>query len=253
MMSNSLVASLIVLAALGAAMLLSGLIRHRVPEHHRSADTKDSIKLAVGLIATMTALLLGLLVASAKGAYDASSAEVTNMAGKFAFVGRLLDDYGPEAKPIRSELAVIVKHTIQRLWSSQNSPPELAEQNFRNRTRLYSSIEQLQPTNDLQKILKTQVASESIQLDEIRSLLLVQAAPSVAPPLLIVVVAWLFIIFFAFTFLAPPNATAHVALFLSAFAVSGAIFLVLELEGPFSGLLQITKQPMQIALRQVEN
>lgn len=252
MIPLSAVIALIVFLILCGAVGLAASIRHRVPEHHRNSDTKDSIKTAMGLIATMAALLLGLLVASAKGAYDTNAGEVTRMAGKFAFLGRLLVDYGPKAAPLREQLALVLGHTEEGLWRRETITPAEVEEHFRTGNRLYSSILQLPADTDVEKNLRTQAASEAIQLGELRSLLIVQAVPSVAPPLLVVVVAWLFIIFFAFTFLAPPNATAHAALALSAVAVAGAIFLVLELEQPFSGLLQISPEPMEIARRQIE-
>lgn len=244
--------ALVVLLVLCGAVGLAAMIRHRVPEQHRNAETKDSIKTAMGLIATMAALLLGLLVASAKGAYDTSGGEVTRMAGKFAFLGRLLADYGDGAAPVRAQLKTVLEDTKQGLWYREKLTPAINEEHFRTGNRLYSAIQQLPANTDVEKNLRTQAASEAIQLGEIRSLLVVQAVPSVAPPLLIVVVAWLFIIFFAFTFLAPPNATAHTALVLSAVAVAGAIFLVLELEQPFSGLLHLSPEPMDIAARQIE-
>ncbi|HYW71211.1 MAG TPA: hypothetical protein VE961_09260, partial [Pyrinomonadaceae bacterium] len=75
----------IISGCLLAAVFLGMRIRALLPEHHLSADTKDTVKLAMGLVATMAALLLGLLVSAAKGTYDAERGQVIQMAAKAAF------------------------------------------------------------------------------------------------------------------------------------------------------------------------
>ena len=94
----------IVFACVFGAALLAMRLRPALPEHHLSGDTKDTVKLAMGLVATMAALVLGLLVASAKGAYDTEKSEVTQMAGKVAFLDRVLAHYGSDAVEARALL-----------------------------------------------------------------------------------------------------------------------------------------------------
>jgi hypothetical protein len=91
-------------------------VRRHLPEHHLSADSKDAVKLAMGLVATMTALLLGLLISSAKGGYDAQRSEVIQMAAKIAFLDRLLVLYGPEAVDARAQFHDAVAETVRRMW-----------------------------------------------------------------------------------------------------------------------------------------
>lgn len=250
-MSESTIVPLAVFISLSAAVFVASFIRERIDPVHRSSEAKDSIKLAMGLVSTMAALLLGLLVASAKGTYDTSTGEIGTVAGKFAFLGRLLSDYGPEADPIRRELGTGLQFTMDALWTQGSDARERVARNIHAGNRIFSDIESLQPQNPVQASIKAQAIALALQVGEIRAHLLVESSPSVAQPLLIVVVAWLFIIFFSFTFLAPQSASAHIALVLSAAAVAGAIFLILELEHPFEGLLQISKEPMEIALRQI--
>ena len=92
---------LLVFACLFGAALLGSLLRSVLPEHHLSAETKDSVKLTMGLVATMSALILGLLIAAAKDKYDKESAGVTQMAAKVIFLDRELAMYGPETKDTR--------------------------------------------------------------------------------------------------------------------------------------------------------
>ena len=115
----------------------------------------------------------------------------------------------------------------------------------------YAAIQALLPNNDVQRSLKTQAGTVAADLGQIRSLLVAQSVPSISKPMLIVLVSWLAIIFLGFSALAPPNATAAIALMISALAVSGAIFLILELDQPFGGLIRISSEPLLNALHQL--
>jgi hypothetical protein len=99
---NTTFTALVVLGCLVVAVLLGKALRRLLPEDHLTADSRDTIKLAMGLVATMTALVLGLLVSSAKGAYDTKRSEVIQMAAKVAFLDRLLSLYGPESAEARA-------------------------------------------------------------------------------------------------------------------------------------------------------
>jgi hypothetical protein len=245
---NSFLAAAIVFACLFGAVLLGMGLRRLLPEHHLSADTKDTVKLAMGLVATMAALLLGLLVSSAKGAYDAERIQVIQMAAKVVFLDRVLTDYGPEAADIRIQLHALVEEAVQRMWPEErNIPPQLAS-NTPAGDAIYSAIQQLSPRNDLQRSLKAQAATLAVEAGQLRTLLIAQLVPSISKPLLIVVVSWLVAIFLSFSLFAPPNATANLALMVAVLAVSGAIYLILELDQPFGGLIQISSEPMLNAL-----
>jgi hypothetical protein len=115
---------------------------------------------------------------------------------------------------------------------------------------VYGAIQRLSPQNDTQAALKSQAAALAIDTAQVRSLLAAQSVPSISKPMLIILVCWLAIIFLGFSVLAPPNATAILALTVSALAVSGAIFLILELDQPFGGLIRISSEPMVNALHQ---
>src|SRR5256885_1954449 len=113
------------ITAITAAILFIGLVgvtflgrrvRRYLPQDHLSADSKDAVKLAMGLVATMTALLLGLLISSAKGTYDTVRSEVMQMAAKVAFLDRVLAAYGPEAARARGECRDAVADAVRRMW-----------------------------------------------------------------------------------------------------------------------------------------
>jgi hypothetical protein len=222
------------------------------PEAHLSADSRDSVKLAMGLVATMTALVLGLLVSSAKGTYDTARSEVIQMAAKVAFLDRVLALYGPEAAEARTELRAAIIDAVQRIWPGDRSGPAQLAPNEQAGDALYITVQRLSPHDDAQRTLKAQLATLMVDLGQLRSLLVAQSIPSISKPMLIILVSWLVVIFFGFSLLAPPNPTTMLALVASAFSVACAIFLILELDQPFGGLIHIPSESLTNVLSHLE-
>src|SRR5260370_37222766 len=111
--------AVIVFGCMVGAVLLGRALRRVLPEEHLTADSRDTIKLAMGLVATMAALVLGLLVSSAKGSYDAERNEVIQMAAKVAFFDRVLTNYGPEAAGARAGFHEVVKDAVRPMWPGE--------------------------------------------------------------------------------------------------------------------------------------
>jgi hypothetical protein len=241
---NMVLIALILFVVLVGAALLGRRVRRYLPEDHLSADSRDSVKLAMGLVATMTALVLGLLVNSAKDGYDTKRSVVIQMAAKVAFLDRVLALYGPETAEARGDLRAAVTDAVRHIWpTDQSGPAELAP-NQQAGDALYVGIQRLSPHDDTQRALKAQVATLMVDLGQLRSLLVAQSIPSISKPMLIILVSWLVVIFFGFSLVAPPNATTTLALVASAFSVACAIFLILELDHPFGGLIHIPSEPI---------
>ena len=242
-MYTTLTAAILFIGLVGV-VLLGRRVRRYLPEDHLSADSKDAVKLAMGLVATMTALLLGLLVSSAKGTYDTVRAEVMQMTAKVAFLDRVLALYGPEAATARGECRDAVADAVRRMWPGERGGPAQLAPNEQLGDAFYVAIHRLSPHDDSQRTLKTEAATLMVELGQLRSLLQVQAIPSISRPLLIALVSWLVVIFFGFSLVAPPNATTTLALVASAFSVACAVFLILELDHPLGGLIRIPSEPM---------
>jgi hypothetical protein len=249
-MNPSLV-GLIVFACVFGAALLAMRLRAALPEHHLTADTKDTVKLTMGLVATMTALVLGLLVASAKGSYDTQRTAVVQMAGKAAYLDRVLAHYGPEAAEVRAALRQALAGALAQIWPVNTRQAAQLAPNLARADAVYDAIQKLAPQSDSQSTLKSQALAIAADLGQMRWLLFEQAGTSVATPLVVVVVWWLAILFFSFGLFGPPNSTAVAALLVAALSVSGAIFLILELDRPFVGLIKISDQPVRNALSQL--
>jgi hypothetical protein len=249
-MNSTVIAAILFVYLVGVA-LLGRWVRSYLPEEHLSADSRDAVKLAMGLVATMTALLLGLLVSSAKGTYDTVRNEVMQMASKVAFLDRVLALYGPEAVAARSECRDAVADAVQRMWPGERGGSAQLAPNKQMGDAFYVAVHRLSPHDDSQRALKAEAVNLMVELGQLRSLLQAQAIPSISRPLLIALVSWLVVIFFGFSLVAPPNATTTLALVASAFSVACAVFLILELDHPLAGLIRIPSEPMVNVLNQL--
>ena len=246
--------ALIVFACVFGGALLGMLLRAVLPEHHLSEDTKDVIKLGMGLIATMTALVLGLMIATAKSSYDTQDEAVKHTAAKVLLLDRMLSNYGPETKEARALLRRTVASRLEAIWPenrSQRARLDAPEAVFTDRG-IEARILQLSPQNDAQRWLQTQALRIGRDILETRWLVLGRAGSSIPVPFLIVVVFWLTIIFGSFGLFAPRNATAVTVLFLCALSVAGSIFLILEMARPFEGVMKISSASLRYTLSHLD-
>jgi hypothetical protein len=248
---NSTLTALAISLSLFATVALGIYCRKLLPRHHLNKVTREAVTLAMGLVATMAALLLGLLVNSAKGTYDANRNEVIQMAAKVAYMDRSLALYGPETNAIRKLLRDNITEGVRFIWQGKAESLANFTPDIRVTHDIYEALNKLAPVDDTQRIFKAQAMDTAAGLGRVVTLLRIQAVPSISVTMLVVVVSWLLIIFFSFTLFSPANLTATMALFASALSVSGAIFLILELDHPFGGLIKIPVEPMLNALAQL--
>jgi hypothetical protein len=244
---NPIPISTIIFCCIFGSALLGMWLRKALPERHLDAETKDLVKLSISLIGTMAALLLGLLVASAKSAYDARSNELTQMAANTVLLDRAFVHYGPAAAPIRVVLKKAIARMIDQVWGKEGTDADVlpASQPL---GVVYDQVQDLEPHSDAQHALQSQAESVLVNLGQERLLLFAQNESSISTPFMVVVVFWLSVLFVSFGLFAPRNPTAIVTLLVAAISVAGALYLILELDHPFSGLMQISSAPLRNAL-----
>lgn len=248
---GTITTSLITLAALFGGALFGMFLHSRLPEHHLNEDSIRIVNLGSGIIATMAALVLGLLVASAKGNFDTQNNEVLDASAKIAVLDRVLSQYGSDSKPARERLREIVEHAAHRLWPENRSAQGHLSNDSQGANDLLNMIQNLPAANDAQRNMKGQVLSISMSLAQTRWLVYAQQESSASKPLVVIVVFWLTINFISFGLLAPRNATVVLTLFICAVAVSSAIFLMMEMYNPFGGLIQISGAPLRNVIAQI--
>jgi hypothetical protein len=195
----------------------------------------------------MSALVLGLVVASAKSSYDQQKNEVTEMAVKVVLLDRVLAHYGPETKDARDFLRSEVAKAIERIWPRDTSlPPQLEP--VGGIETLYDKVQDLSPGTDEQRALQARAVNMLFDLGQSRILLMEEGTSSVSFPLLTVVVFSLTICFASFSLNAPTNPTVIATFLLSALSIAGVIFLIVEMYSPFHGLIQVSSAPVRDAL-----
>lgn len=245
--------SAIVFVVVMAAVFVGAALQGVLPKHHLSDDSKDMVKVGAGFIATLAALVLGLLVASATASYNAKFDEVERSAAKIILVDRSLRQYGEEATPVRLLLRDALVARAKITWVQQEAqaatqgaalrvPPELGIESIRAR------IVALVPGNEEQRSLRTAALALVDELMQTRWLLIEQSTATVSTPLLTVMTLWVAIVAGCLAVYAPRNGTVLAVSGLCALSVSGAIFLIVEMYEPFSGLMKISDAPIRTAI-----
>jgi len=225
-------------------------LRRVLPPEHLNAESKDAIKAGMGLVATMSALVLGLLVASAKSFYDTQSAELNQLSANVVFLDLILAHYGPETREARDLLHGAVASVIDQMWSKDPTQAQLIPRSFQGEA-MYNKIQQLSPKNETQHSLMNQASNTATAIAQSRWLMYEQASTGVSVPLLVVMVFWLSVIFISFGLFARPNPAVVSAFFISALAVTGAILLILNMYTPYKGIIQISSAPLRAALANI--
>jgi hypothetical protein len=185
---SSIITALVVFACVFGGALLGVFFRRMLPTHHLSSDSKDTVKLGMGLVGTMAALVLGLLVASAKGSYDAQGAELTPMSASIAVLDRLLALYGPESREARTQLRAIATRVLDQLWSRDGAGPTSSAPTSSSGESFYATIQEISPKNDMQRSLQSQALGIGVEIGKTRWLMFEQATTSISLPLLIILV-----------------------------------------------------------------
>lgn len=229
---------------------LAGLGLHgRLPDHHREGDSKDVVKLVMGLVATVAALVLSLLISSSHRSYEAQQAEVQQIAVHLFQLDRALKHLGPDAADGRRILRGIVQAEVDRadggrVLQTVETPLEAQ----RAAAMLFERVSAMKPADDTQRFVQARALQIIAQLGDTRLLLSEQARGSISWPFLVILTCWLTILFLGFGLLAKRNGTIVVALVLGALCVSGAVFLILEMNRPYTGLMQVSIEPIRFVL-----
>jgi hypothetical protein len=250
-----LAAGLIALACVFGGALLGMLCRRWVPDRHQGPDSKDVVRLAMGLVVTTSAIALGLLVGSAKSFFDTQNAELAQIATDYVLLDIILANYGPEAADaratLRAELAQRVEESersgsADKIYTSIKSGARMSE-------AMLDTLKALSPKDDNQRFLKQECLNLEVQLGQTRWLMYAQNMVPFPRFLLVMLIAWLTVLFVSFGIFAPRNPLVLAGLFVSAAAVCGAILLILDMYDPLGGLIRISDAPLRAAYRVLIN
>ncbi len=237
--------------AIGAA-LIGAVLRAKLPAHHLEPESKDVLKLVMGLIATLSALVLGLLIAAAQSSYNSQVEAIEKMAANVVEMDRFLGLYGPETADARALVQQSVERLHARVWSTGGMRREaIAARGTTPVDKLYRELASLEPKTEAQRFALNRAMELADEIGVTRMLMYEQGGTTISPPFLVILIFWLSALFLGFGLLARFNATLAVVLFVGALSVSGAILLILELHNPYHGLIQLSDAPIREALVQL--
>jgi hypothetical protein len=243
--------SLVAFACIFGATLLGMFLRPILPERHLSDESKDAVKLGIGMIATLAALVLGLLIASAKGTYDTANSGLRQTGARVILLDRVMAHYGPDTMEARDLLRRAVAAAIEQNWPEDKIGPAVAQARGGkvDMEAIPDKLRQLSPRTDAQRWIKSRALQVSGDIAEGRWGLIEQKGQSSIPmPFFVILVFWLIIIFATFGLFSPRNATVIVILLVCALSAAGSLFLILELDNPYAGLIKVSSAPLRNAL-----
>ena len=244
------VVALIVLACAFGGALLGMLLRAVVPDQHLSEASKDVVKLVTGLIATLSALVLGLMIASAKSAFDTVNEGFRQSAARVVLLDRALAQFGPETKDLRETLRLGFQERVDSIFGRHEAGSGLgAPQATFGLEQLEQRIRALVPRSDAQRALQARALDLTDQIAQARWQGIEHEDNRIPTAFLVVLVFWLAAMVASFGLFAPRNAISIVALFLGALSLAASIFLIEELSDPLAGVIHIAREPMDTALR----
>jgi hypothetical protein len=244
---------LISFASISAGIGLGVALRARLPAARIGPETKEVVRLGAGLLATLAAVVISLMIASAKSSYDTQDGHFRQLAAHVVLTDQLLAQYGPEAIEIRILMRQAVPAAMDRIWrekatgtsqSTAFASSSVAEQ-------IYNAVEALTPADDAQRALKLRIAQASNDIARARLLMFSDSDTPILTPFLLILIFWLTVIFTSYSLFVEPGAVVVAALLVFALSVSSALFLVADLSQPFAGLMQISSAQLRQALAPV--
>ena len=240
---------LAILAGAAGAMLL----RRHPSIAGIDLGSKDLIRLGAGFLATLAALVIGLMIASAKNFYDGQATNIRQLGANAVLADQMLGKYGPEARQARALLREGTPQTIARIW--QENRGHVGGSTFvvsETGERFYNAIEALKPANDEQRSLKTRLNALTGELARTRLLIFTQSDSAIPMPFFVVLVFWLTAIFGSFCLFAEASRTVIATVLVFALSVSSALFLIVDLSHPFEGLMQVSDHHLRVVLPELD-
>jgi len=241
-------ASILIGAAVGMGL------KRFLPAEVLEGGSKEAIRLGAGFLSTLSALVIGLMIASAKNSYDTQNTNIRQLGANVVLVDQMLLKYGPETKTARALLRELISTAASRIWQ------ENAERNRHEPTfvvsgtadRFYNAVEGLTPANEEQTSLKSRIVQATTEIGRTRVLVFTQSDNAIPVPFFIVLTFWLVVIFASFSVFAEPSPIVIASILVFAFSVSSALFLIVDLSQPFDGLMQISNDHLRVVLSKIE-
>jgi hypothetical protein len=258
---SSLLPPLLIFFVLSASAALGFIVNGRLHERHRTPDSIDLVHLAIGLLVTFTAIVLGLLTSSVKTGFENAYQAGGLYAGELTQLDHCLRDYGPETAATRAQLRSYVAAVIASTWPDEAAPQGVAYPYTADMRGVGEdptlgnvidgiglAVRGLEPTDAFHRAQASACASDYADVVKSRWAVIEGVHGSISAPFYWVLVFWLAILFVSFGLRAPPNALNVIVIVMCAVSVSSAIFVIRDLDVPYGGLFGVPSEPMRHAL-----
>lgn len=248
---NSFLISLLALLCIFGGAMAGFFVQRFLPPHHLSKESLDSVKLGAGLIATMAALILGLLVSSSKGTYDRVNVLINAAAANAISLSQTLKNYGLEADPLRKILVDRVTKIGNDIWPEDFRGPMKSSEAFKQESSilgLTKMITELKADSAAAIQMKSNALAIAEKLNEERWQITVESTSKLPMTLIVIPIFWITFLTFVYAAFSPRNSTVIMVLFFCSVSISGAIFLICEMSMPLDGSIKIPRQPFDTAI-----
>ena len=246
------VTGLLVFAFLAGASLLVLWLHPRLPPAYRSKETTDVVRLGIGVVATITALVLGLLISSVKGSFDQVDRDVQTFATDLILLDRTLRLYGPGAENARALLTRYTERALHETWPGAGGTAVVEGKEAGTLLDQAEAAIQALPSDPRRLGLAGQAATEMRDVVRQRWTLIGESGSAVSSVIVAALALWLGLVFASCGYNAPRNALVVAVLLVCAAAIAGAIFLIVEMDGAFTGLVVVPDEPMRRALAHMQ-
>ncbi len=227
------------------------ILSERLPARHRQDETYNVVRLASGVFVVLTSLVLGLLVNSSKNTFEGIDRSIHAFSTELILFDRTLRHYGPEASDVRQRLRAYVRQAIHGTWGADGSPvleDRTAESLLEE---VGNALMAMRPSDPVRTEMWRDAEVGYQNVVRRRWALIEESEGMIPTPFLVMVVAWLVLIFASFGYRAPRNAVVVTTLVASAFLIAGSIYLILDMDVPFSGPIKISPAPLLRAEEQM--
>ena len=248
---NSYQISIVAFLCIFGGAVCGLLFQRFLPANHLSKESQDSVKLGAGLIATMAALILGLLVSSSKGTYDRVNILVNEVAADAINLDKTLRNYGSEADPLHQRLRDRVIMVRNDIWPSDGKVRKKSSEAFKHEapaSTLAIGIAALKSEDPASLQLKNLAQQTLADLNCKRWQIAVESSSKLPVTLVVIPVFWITFLTFVYGLFAPRNGTVAMVLFFCSLSIAGAIFLICEMSMPLDGSIKVPSQPFDTAI-----
>jgi hypothetical protein len=243
---DAIILGLVVAATTFAGGALGLMLHRRLPERVTSGALRDMTGAVGGLLSLLTALVLGLLIWTAYGVYSNQATAVRTLATQFLELDLALGDYGPDVAAERIHLKDDLNRIVTEVWSSDR---DYAARNYSatiaNWHARQTYLKSLRANTDKEKQALDAATQAANAIAHTRLQMAVALIDPVSRPLVFVVVGWAVCIFVSYGLMHAKTLDTLIALAVGAVAVGTAVYLLIDLSHPYSGLFQVSPDPIR--------